>query len=114
MEIKAVKGDIAATKAGAIIVNLFEGTEEPGGDLARIDRALDGAVFQLISQGEIKGKAGEITLIHSLGRLPAARVAIAGLGKKLELSRDRVRGVTQLPIYVKPETPAGEPPDPYR
>jgi leucyl aminopeptidase len=93
MEIKAVTGDITAVKAGAIIVSLFEETEDLGGDMARIDRALDGAISQLISQGEIKGKLGEITVIHSLGKLPAARVAIAGLGKRQELSLDRVRGI---------------------
>ena len=92
MEIKVVVGDIAKTKADAIIVNFFEGMEHLDGDLATIDKALDGAVSQLISQGEIKGKLNEITIIHSLGRLPAARVVIAGLGKKQPLSRDKVRG----------------------
>ena len=93
MEIKAIAGDIAKIKAGAIIVNLFEETEHLDGDIANIDNALDGAISQLISQGEIKGKLNEVTIIHSLGKLPAARVVIAGLGKKPELSLDRVRGV---------------------
>ena len=93
MEIKAVVDDIAKVKAGAIIVNFFEGMERLDGNIATIDKALDGAVSQLISQGEIKGKLNEITIIHSLGRLPAARVVVAGLGKKEELSLVRVRGV---------------------
>ena len=93
MEIKAVVDDIAKVKAGAIIVNFFEGMERLDGNIATIDKALDGAVSQLISQGEIKGKLNEITIIHSLGRLPAARVVVAGLGKQAELSLDRVRGV---------------------
>jgi leucyl aminopeptidase len=92
MLIKTIAGDIARVDAGAIIVNLFEETEHLDGDIAKIDNALDGAISQLISQGEIKGKLNEFTLIHSLGKLPAARVAIAGLGKKQELSLDRVRG----------------------
>ena len=93
MEIKVIVGDITKIKTGAIIVNFFEGMERPDGDLATIDKALDGAIFQLISQGEIKGKLSEVTIIHSLGKLPAARVVIAGLGKQQELSQDRVRGV---------------------
>ncbi len=92
MLVKTIAGDIAKTDAGAIIVSLFEGTEHLDGDIAGIDSALDGAISQLISQGEIKGKLNEVTVIHSLGKLPAARVAIAGLGKKPELSLDRVRG----------------------
>ena len=93
MEIKVIIGDVARIEADAIIVTLFEGTERLDGNIATIDRALAGAISQLISQGEIKGKLNEITIIHSLGKLPAARVVVAGLGKQPELSQDRVRGV---------------------
>jgi len=93
MEIKVIAGNIAEIKASAIIVNSFEGMERLDGDIAIIDKALDGAISQLISQGEIKGKLSEITIIHSLGKLPAARVVVAGLGKQQALSQDKVRGV---------------------
>ena len=93
MEIKTVVGDIARIEAGAIIVNLFEEMERLDGDMANIDKALDGAISQLISQGEIKGKLNEVTIVHSLGKLPATRVVVAGLGKKQELTQDRIRGV---------------------
>ena len=92
MEIKIITGDIAKVKADAIIVNFFEGMKSLDGDIAAVDRALDGAITQLISQGEIKGKLNEITLIHSLGKLPAARVVVAGLGKQSELSPNKIRG----------------------
>ena len=92
MEIKAIVGDIADIKAGAIIVNYFEGEKRLEGDTATVDKALDGAISQLIKQGDIKGKLNEITLVHSMGKLPAARVVITGLGKKQELTIDKVRG----------------------
>ncbi|TET25598.1 MAG: leucyl aminopeptidase [Dehalococcoidia bacterium] len=91
MEIKTASGDITQIKAGAIVVNFFEGMKRPDGDLAKIDKALEGAISQLISQGEIKGKLGEITVIHSLGKLPAHRVVVVGLGKPPQLSQDKVR-----------------------
>ena len=95
MEIKVAIGDITKIEAGAIVVNFFEGMERTEGEIATItiDKALDGAISQLISQGEIKGKLNEITVVHSLGKLPAARVVVVGLGKKEELSQDKVRGV---------------------
>ncbi len=93
MEIKVATGDISRIEAGAIVVNFFEGMERPEGDIATIDRALDGAISELISQGEIKGKLNQTTIIHSLGKLPAARVVIAGLGKPEELTQDKIRGV---------------------
>ncbi|MEE9583095.1 MAG: M17 family peptidase N-terminal domain-containing protein [Dehalococcoidales bacterium] len=92
MEIEIVAGDIARVEAGAAVVSFFEETKGLDGDIANIDRALDGAVSRLVSRGEIKGKLGEINVIHSLGKLPAAQVIIVGLGKKEKLTRDRIRG----------------------
>ncbi len=93
MEIRVITTDITKVEAGAIVVNLFEGAKSLDSDIAIMDKALDGAISQLISQGEIKGKLSEITIIHSLGKLSAARVVIAGLGKKQELTLDKIRGV---------------------
>ncbi len=93
MEIKVIAGDITRVEAGAIVVNSFEGMEHPEGVVSAVDRALGGAISQLIGQGEIKGKLNQITVIHSLGRIPAARVVVAGLGKQQELSLDKIRGV---------------------
>ena len=96
MEIKVISGDIAGIEAGAIVVGFCEGMESPDGDTAAVDKALDGAVSQLINEGEIKGKLNETTLIHSLGKLPAARVVVVGLGKQDELSPDKVCGAVAV------------------
>jgi len=92
VEIKVIVNDIIKVKAGAIIVNHFEGMKRPDGDAATVDKALDGAISRLIKQGDIKGKLNEITLLHSMGKLPVARVVVTGLGKKKELSINKVRG----------------------
>lgn len=92
MEIKVVNTDIKGFEAGAIIVNIFERNEKPEGDAAALDQALDGAITRLISQGEIKGKINQVTVIYSLGKVPAERVVVAGLGKQDELSLDKLRG----------------------
>ena len=93
MEVKVVSGDITHAKVDAAIVNLFEGTESPGGATGAVDQALEGAISRLIAAGEIKGKSGEVTLIHTLGKLEPERVIIVGLGKKEKLSIDSVREV---------------------
>ncbi|MBI2287655.1 MAG: hypothetical protein HYU83_01485 [Chloroflexi bacterium] len=80
MEIKAAVGDIAKIETDAIVVNFFEGMKHPEGDTATIDKALGGTITQLIKQGEIKGKINQITVIHTQGKLPAARVVVTGLG----------------------------------
>ncbi|MFQ5880611.1 MAG: M17 family metallopeptidase, partial [Dehalococcoidia bacterium] len=94
MEIRVEVGDIAQHPAKAIIVNLFQGVKRPGGGTGAVDRALGGAISQLIDDGETKGKEGELTLIHTLGRLPSPRVLVVGLGKAEEFKLDKVRHLT--------------------
>ncbi len=94
MEIKAIAGDIMAVETGAIIVNVFEDSPQPEGDAAAVDAALDGLISRLIRQGDIKGKLNEITLLHCGGKLASGRTAVAGLGKKSELTTDKIRGAT--------------------
>jgi len=91
-ETKVIVGDIAQIKADAIVVNIFEGVGQPGGATAAVDKVLGGVISSLISQGEIKGKFGEVTIVHTFGKVPAERVAIAGLGKRQDFSVDKVRG----------------------
>jgi len=93
MELKVVIDDITKLEVDALIINLFEEVSQPSGATAAVDKALDGAITQLIATGEIKGKLGELTLIHTLGKIPARRVLVAGLGKQTELTLDRIRGI---------------------
>ncbi len=93
MEIRVETGDISQSAAKAIIVNLFEGVTSPGGATGAVDRALGGGISQLIAEGEIKGKRGEATLIHTLGRIPSPRVLVAGLGKQADFDLDAIRNL---------------------
>jgi leucyl aminopeptidase len=92
MEIRAATGNILKIKADAIVVYHYEGVKKPEGEAAAADKALDGAITQLIKKGDIKGKLNEVTLIHSLGRLPAGRIIVVGLGKKRKLDTNKIRG----------------------
>jgi leucyl aminopeptidase len=93
VEIKVISGDITKTKVDAVIVNLFEGVEHPGGATGAVDQALGGIIGQLIGEGEIKGKLNEVTLIHTMGKMEAERVVVVGLGKQEKFTYDSVRGV---------------------
>ena len=94
MKIKVTSGDIAQQEVGAVIVNLFEGVTSPGGATGAVDRALDGAVSRLIEEGEIKGKSGELTLVHTLGKMTPARVLVAGLGKESKFDANTIRSLS--------------------
>ena len=94
MEIRVEQGDIAQQKADAIVVNLFEGVTIPGGGTGAVDGALDGAITRVIADGGCRGKESEFTLIHTLGKLPAPRVVVAGLGKSDKFTLDKVRSIS--------------------
>ncbi|MFC1918048.1 leucyl aminopeptidase [Chloroflexota bacterium] len=92
MKIKTVSQATTAVKNDAIIIYCYEGIKSLEGELADLDKALNSVISQLVRQKEITGKAGEINLVHSLGKLPSPRVVIYGLGKKSALSPDKIRG----------------------
>jgi len=93
LEINVIAGDIAQIEADATVVNLFEGVEQLGGATAAVDKALDGAISSLIGRGEIKGNFGEVSIVHTFGKLPTRIVAVAGLGKRQDFNVDKIRGV---------------------
>ncbi len=93
MDIKAIAGDITTIATPALVVNLFQGVTHPGGATGAVDAALGRAITQLIADGEITGKEGELTLVHTLGKMPAQRVIVAGLGKSEKFTPEVVRQV---------------------
>ena len=94
MQIRTVLDDVTQIRVPAVIVNLFEGVTRPGGATGAVDQAMDGAITTLIEEGEVKGKQGEMTLVHTLGKIAPSRVVIAGLGKLESFTQDTVREVT--------------------
>jgi leucyl aminopeptidase len=63
----------------AVVVGVFEAAALSG-PAAEVNAGLDGMIQRLIDTGEIRGKSAEVTILHTYGRLPAARVAAVGLG----------------------------------
>ena len=93
MNIRVLREDVTKVNTPALIVNLFEGVKTPGGATGAVDRALEGAISRLIDEDEIKGKTGELTLIHTFGKIGADRVLVVGLGKQEKFSTNTVRNV---------------------
>jgi leucyl aminopeptidase len=92
LDIKVVAGDIAKIATGAVLVGIFEDEKKLGKDVAVLNRKLGKTIATSLERGEIKGKPGELTVLHSLGKMPVERVAVMGLGKKEEFKLDKIRG----------------------
>jgi leucyl aminopeptidase len=93
MEIRVITGDINRLSTPALVLGYCSGEAVGEGALAAADTALGGAIGQMVASEEIKGKTGELTLIHTLGRLPAQRLVVLGLGQPGGLTPDRLRGL---------------------
>jgi len=92
LEIRVIDASIEKIEADAIVVHIFEDAKQLGDVATAVDKVLDGAISSLVNRGEAKGKFAEVNIIHTLGKLPARMVAVLGLGKRAELSADKVRG----------------------
>src|SRR2546423_6737079 len=67
-------------------------TEEGLSETAKaIDGALDGLLQQLLDEGELRSDLGYAHIVHVRGKLPAKRVAVAGLGKRDRIDADALR-----------------------
>jgi leucyl aminopeptidase len=106
MRIKVENLSLTEIKADLLVVNIFEGVKIPGGVTGAADKALGGQIAKLCKQGEIDGKLGKVTIIHTMGKLPAERIAVIGLGKKEEFGLDEVRIVSAAAVRAAKEAKA--------
>src|SRR5688500_5555737 len=89
--LEAVRADVTRVETAALIVNLYQDVKAPAGATGAIDAALDGAIAQLVADGEITGRLEEVTIVHTAGRIPARRVVVVGLGKREACTLDDMR-----------------------
>ncbi len=91
MNVDVMQGSIQSVAADAIIVNLFEGVAKPKGATGAVDRALNGAITDLITGGDLTGKLGKTAVLYPRGDIPARRVIVVGLGKADTVNLEAVR-----------------------
>lgn len=91
MKIEVKSGELQAVQADALIVNLFTGVSEPGGGTGAVDAALSGAISELIHQGDLSGKSGELAVLYPRGAIPARRVIVVGLGEREKFTAEAAR-----------------------
>ncbi len=108
MKIEILQKDILDQPCDLLVVNLFQGVTKPGGATGAVDKALDGAISQLIEQDHFEGKLGQVMIFPTFGKAKAKRIAVIGLGDKKNFDTDAVRKVgghiVKLAMQAKAET----------
>ncbi len=91
MQIDAKQGRVETEAADALVLTHCEGEALSKQDGAVLDKALGGALRELLRSKEFEGKANEVVLFHTQGRVPAKRLILVGLGKKKDVGLDQLR-----------------------
>jgi leucyl aminopeptidase len=91
MKINVITASLASVEGDALVVGLYADEPRPRDAVARLDRTLGGHLAEVFAAERFQGKPGQVTYVHTGGRLPARRVIVVGLGKRAELTLETVR-----------------------
>src|SRR5215467_5556379 len=91
MDIQVSTQEVRQFQGDAIAVGVFTSGSELSGPTTTLDEITGGALSQLRESGEISGTAGEVTILHSLGKFQPDRIAVIGLGAREGNSAARIR-----------------------
>jgi leucyl aminopeptidase len=82
-------------EADALILPIFEGQAKVPPEAVALDKKLKGAIAQLLTDREFRGKFMELVPVHNLGNAPSKWTVLVGLGKTEELDLVRLRNALQ-------------------
>jgi leucyl aminopeptidase len=96
MQIHISEDSITSITSDCIVVTFFEDQPSVQGLIEELDNALGQRISRLIEDKEIRGRWGEVTIIHNWGLIPSKRVLVLGLGKKENVTLDRIRDAVAI------------------
>ena len=91
MKIKAYTQKPSKIKTAVLCSFALEDSKEPLG-LGKINEKINASVKESLK--ETKGKRGTLSIVNTLGFIPAKKILVAGLGPKNKLTSDVLRDVT--------------------
>ena len=91
MQVKVQVGQAETASAEVLVLTHCEGEGLDKQDAALLDQALGGSLRKLLQSKEFEGKANEVLLYHTQGKVPAKRLVLVGLGKKSAVTLETIR-----------------------
>jgi leucyl aminopeptidase len=89
--VRVTVADPTAHRCDVLVLGVYAAPARLEGVAAKIDQALGGLLVRALQDERFTGELGKVFVLHTLGRLPAARIAVVGLGDRATLSLDRHR-----------------------
>ncbi|MDH4236000.1 MAG: leucyl aminopeptidase [Nitrospira sp.] len=91
MQVRVKAGQTETEATEALVLILCEGDSLWEQGAASVDKAMGGALTDLIKSKEFEGKISDLALLHTQGKIPAKRVLLVGIGKKPSVGLDTIR-----------------------
>ncbi len=91
MTVRVVVADPTTHRCDVLAIGVFSTPGRLEGLGAKVDQALGGYLARAMQEERFTGEAGTVMIVHTHGRLPAARIGVVGLGDRATFSLDRLR-----------------------
>lgn len=91
MEFIVKKAKIAEFTTEALIVPCFEAEKEPAAVALTTEEKFGLMIREVTGSGDFEGKLNQIAVLYTMGAMPAKRIVLMGLGKRVELNREKIR-----------------------
>jgi leucyl aminopeptidase len=88
LNVQVASTEPLAAQADLLVLTCAEDAAGEDALVDAADRALGGALRSAIADERFRGKPGQVVTLHTLGRLPAARIAVIGRGAGAPTTRD--------------------------
>ncbi|SDF76090.1 leucyl aminopeptidase [Sporolituus thermophilus] len=98
MHVQLISGSPTHVLCDMLIVGLFEGIMSLEGASEAADEALNGQISSLVRDMPDCGQFGKTTILHTFSGLGCKRLLILGLGKKEDLTVDKLRHLSAVAI----------------
>jgi leucyl aminopeptidase len=89
--VRVTVADPTAHRCDLLAVGVFAAPGRLEGIAAKVDQALGGLLAKALHEERFTGEVGKVFVLHTLGRLPAARIAVVGMGNRNAHSLERHR-----------------------
>src|SRR4030095_17251336 len=70
----------AEARADVLVLGRYADDRRPPAEFIAVDRALDGLLTRALASEKVEGKPGQISFLHTGGKLPAERGLVVGVG----------------------------------
>lgn len=91
MKINVKIGTVEKEAAEILVFYLYEDMRIMSEALAHCNKALHNSISELIKKKEFSAKLNKTMVLPTYGKIPAKRVLLVGLGKKKEVTLDKIR-----------------------